>query len=174
MSVMMLEGQRRHQPIPVAKNTFEALADDDNTLDSTDIDALNGWAQRAGVKTKKQSKSRPLDVFDRITIRSEDDFDAVMQQHRTLAAILDTDKKIRKMLRTKPIELECSADEVLCLVGSGSTINDAWVEKHVPHYIGHVKDAVKSLHGNHATTAGSASKSLSSKRSTKSVSEDNA
>ena len=156
MSVMMLEGQRRHQSIPLAKNTFEALADDDNPLDSTDIDALNGWAHRVSVKTKKLPKSRPLDVFDRITIRSEDELDAVMQQHPTLAAIPATDKKIRKMLRTKPIELECNADEVLCLVDSGSTINAAWVEKHVPQYSGHVKDTVKSLRGDHATTAGGA------------------
>ena len=38
MLVMILEGQRRHQPITVAKNTFEALADDDDTLDFTDTD----------------------------------------------------------------------------------------------------------------------------------------
>ena len=77
-----------------------------------------------------------------------------MQQHPTLAAIPDTDKKIRKMLRTKPVELECDSDEVLCLVDSGSTINAAWVKKHFPQHVGNVKDTVKSMRGDHATKEG--------------------
>ena len=79
-----------------------------------------------------------------------------MQQHPTRAAIPDTDKKIRNMLRTNPIELECDGDEVLCLVDSGSTNDAAWVEKPFPQYVGHVKDTVKSMRGDHATTAGGA------------------
>ena len=42
VSVNALEGQRRYQPIPLAKNTLEPLADDDDVLDSTDIDVLRG------------------------------------------------------------------------------------------------------------------------------------
>ena len=58
------------------------------------------------------------------------------------------------MLRTKPIELECGTDEVLCLVDKGSTINAAWVEKQFPQHAKHVKDTPKSLRGDRATTAG--------------------
>ena len=86
--------------------------------------------------TKKPSKTLPLDVFDRIPIRSEHDLHVVMPQHPTHAAIRDTDKKIRKMLRRKPVVLECNADELPCLVDSESTIKAPWVEEHVPQYVG--------------------------------------
>ena len=101
-----------------------------------------------------------LDTCGRVTIRSERDLDAVLQANPKLATIPDSawtcGKKLRKMLRTKPIELGCGPDEVLCLVDSGSTINAAWVEKQLPQYAKHAKETSKSLRGDHATTAGSA------------------
>ena len=69
--------------------------------------------------------------------RSERDLDAALQANPRLAAIQDSawtcGKKLRSMLRTKPIELECGPDEVLCLVDSGSAINAAWVENKIPN-----------------------------------------
>ena len=60
------------------------------------------------------------------------------------------------MLCTKPIELECGLDEVVCLVDNGSTIMEAWVEKQFPQHTKHVKETSRSLRGDHAKTAGGA------------------
>ena len=84
----------------------------------------------------------------------------MIQANPKLAAIPDSawtcGKKLRNMLRTKPIELECGPDEVLCLVDTGSTINAALVEKQFPQYAKHVKETSKTLRGHHATNAGGA------------------
>ena len=130
----------------ITENSFKALAEDDDTeLDGEALDALNGWAHKVNRSSRRLSKRARaptnLDTFDRVTIRSERDLDAVLQASPKLAAIPDSawtcGKKMRNMSRTKKIELECGPDEVLCRVDSGSSINAAWVEKQFPQYANH-------------------------------------
>ena len=59
-----------------------------------------------------------------------------------------------KALRSKPVELECGTDEVLCLVDSGSTINAASIGKHFPKYADLVESTPASERGDFATIAG--------------------
>ena len=105
-------------------------------------------------------RPKTLDTFDRVTIQSERDLHAVLQEDPKLDAIPDSawtcGKKLRKMLRTTPIELECGPDEVFCLVDSVSRIKAAWVEKLFSQYAKHVRETSKSLRGDHAATAGGA------------------
>ena len=124
-------------------------------MDPEAICELSRWAHKVDKKSKPAVPAKPkaLDVFDRITIRNEEELQKVMTEHPTLAALPDQGK-LRKMLRQKPIELECGPDEVLCLVDSGSTVHAAWIEKHFPSYANRVKPTAKSLAGDHATTAG--------------------
>ena len=102
--------------------------------------------------TKATPTPRFPDVVDQFTMRSEQDLDFLLRAHPRLAAMPDTDKKIRKALRSKPVELECGADEVLCLVDSGSKINVAWIGKHIPQYVDLADPA--SERGDFATTSG--------------------
>ena len=137
-------------PTPT-KNSFAALASTD--LEQEAIVELSHWAHKVNKISKPSPKTKKLDTFDRITIKDEIDLEQVMADHPNLAAIPDQ-KKLRKMLRQKPVELECGPDEVLCLVDSGSTIHAAWVEKHFPGYAAKVVQTAKSIAGDHATTAG--------------------
>ena len=136
-------------PTPVS-NSFAALASED--LEQEAIVELSQWAHKVN-KISKPSPKTKVDVFDRISIHNEAELRQVMSDHPTFAALPDQ-KKLRKMLRQKPIELECGPDEVLCLVDSGSTVHAAWVEKHFPGYADKVMPTAKSLAGDHATTAG--------------------
>ena len=96
---------------------------------------------------------KKIDVLDTITVRSERELDSIMKSHPYLAAI-PKGQQIRKLLRTMPVELVCGPDEVLCLVDSGSTINAAWIAKHFPGCVNHVRPTVASQSGDFATTAG--------------------
>ena len=107
-----------------------------HVLDDKAIADLSGWAKVNYFKPARGTKATPTprspDVFDQFTVRSEKDLNDLLRKHPRLASIPDTDKKIRKALRSRPVELECGADEVLCLVDSRSTVNAAWIGKHVP------------------------------------------
>ena len=140
-----------HAPTPTpVSNSFAALASED--LEQEAIVELSQWAHKVN-KISKPSPKTKVDVFDRISIHNEAELKQVMSDHPTFAALPDQ-KKLRKMLRQKPIELECGPDEVLCLVDSGSTVHAAWIEKHFPGYADKVMPTAKSLAGDHATTAG--------------------
>ena len=84
----------------------------------------------------------------------ESELDVLLQRHPYLAAIPKSEQKIRKLLRSMPVELICGPDETLCLMDSGSTINAAWIEKHFPAYAKLVKPTAASEAGDFATTAG--------------------
>ena len=118
----------------------------------------NGWATTVHRKRSKSSKSvlvpKKVDVLDTITVRSERELDSILKCHPYLAAIPKSDQKVRKLLRSMPVELICGPDETLCLVDSGSTINAAWISKHFPAYANLVKPTVASQSGDFATTAG--------------------
>ena len=121
-------------PSTSTRNAFQALAEDHQELDDETIAALNGKAKVSHRKpdcgTKLTPAPRYPDVFDQFTVRSEEDLDDLLCAHPHLAAISDTDWKFRRTLGSKPMELECGADEVLCRVDNGSTINAAWIGNH--------------------------------------------
>ena len=96
---------------------------------------------------------KPL-VKESFTVRSEKQLDQLLVKHPHLAAIPDTDKKLKKVLKSMPDELICELDEVICLVDSGSTVNAAWIAKHFPAYAKLVKATPASRRGDSATTAG--------------------
>ena len=122
------------------------------------VDEFKDWATTVKRKRSKTSKSvavpKKIDILDTITVRTERELDALLQQHPHLAAIPKSEQKIRKLLRSMPAELICGPDETLCLVESGSAINAAWTEKHFPAYAKLVKPTVASEAGDFATTAG--------------------
>ena len=139
------------------KNRFVALAEEeDEALTTEDINALNGWSVKVNRKSKKHKAEKlpKPDVLESFVIKSEKQLDQLLAKHPHLAAIPDTDKKIRKVLKSMPAQLVCGPDETLCLVDSGSTINAAWIEKHFPWYAKMVKPTTASLRGDSATTAG--------------------
>ena len=88
-----------------------------------------------------------------ILVRSERELETLLRRDPRLAAIPAPDKKLRRVLRSMPDELVCAADEVLCLVDSGSTVNAAWIAKHFPAYAALVQQTAASLQGDGATTA---------------------
>ena len=117
-----------------------------------------------GVKTVKDKFDPPKPVAARrdnklggnrkpILVRSERELETLPMRDPRIAAIPDSDKKLRRVLRTMPDELVCAADEVLCLVDSGSTVNAAWIAKHFPAYAALVQQTAASLQGDGATTA---------------------
>ena len=118
-----------------AKAEFQALADEeDENLSDEAISSLNGWATKVSRKNKKGKlekieKPKALESF---FISNEKQLDQLLARHPKLAAIPETDKKIRKLLKSTPAQLGCGPDEILCLVDSGSTVNAAWIEKHFP------------------------------------------
>ena len=148
----------------LAKNAFAAIAEDDgsHTLDPAMMAALNGFAHKVSRKTNRNSKPvvvpKPaptkLSLFDKITVRNEEELNQLLKDHPNLSTPADQEKRARKVLRSKPAALVCGPGEVLCLVDSGSTINAAWIEKHFPEYIGLIKQTRRSLNGDYATTAG--------------------
>ena len=85
--------------------------------------------------SKKTKKAKPVvvpkrhDVFDQWTVSSEKDLDALLKRHPHLAAITDTDKKIRKTLKSKPVELMCGPDEVLYQLAHLSPVSLARLRK---------------------------------------------
>ena len=157
---MTIGAQHLCRPVPSTstRNAFQALADDHHELDDETITTLNGWATCVHRKTARNAKAvvapRSPDIFDQFTMRSENGLNVLLRKHPRLAAIPDTDKKIRKALRSKPVELECSAGEFLRLVDSGSTINAAWIGKHVPQYVDVAVPTPASERGDFTTTAG--------------------
>ena len=62
--------------------------------------------------------------------------------------------KTPRIIKSKPIELECAEDEQLCLVDSESTVNAARIEKHFPQYIKFIQQTLASKRGDSASTAG--------------------
>ena len=118
-------------PTPI-KNSFSALAEDDSTSISGELlDQLNGWAHKVSRKSSK--KARPV-----VVSKPPD---------------AETQQKIRQVIKTRPAELECDENEVLCLVDSGSTVNAAWISRHFPQYSAMVKPTPSSERGEGATTA---------------------
>lgn len=116
---------------PVAlKNKYAALASDACGLDD-DINALAQWAP-VTYKKKRLPPAKQLDTFERVVVHSEADLEALLARNPRLAALPEPTKKIKNMLKSRPVELECGPDEVLCLVGSGSTVNAANIAKHFP------------------------------------------
>ena len=117
---------------------------------------MNAWAtavRRKGRNGKTSVVPKPS-TEESFTVRSEKQLDQLLAKHPLLAAIPDSDKKLRKVLRTMPDELVCEIDEVLCLVDSGSTVDAAWIAKHFPAYAKLVKATNASRRGDSATTAG--------------------
>ena len=120
-----------------AKAEVQALADEeDENLSDEAISSLNGWVTKVSRKNKKGKlekieKPKALESF---FISNEKQLDQLLARHPKLAAIPETDKKIRKLLKSMPAQLICGPDEILCLVDSGSTVNAAWIEKHLPAY----------------------------------------
>ena len=113
------------------------------------IDALNGWATKVSRKTARSKKSQliprrhvqPLpDTFQPFTVSSEADLDQLIKSHPQVAALPSDNIKIRKILKSIPVQLECGHGEVLCLVDSGSTVNAAHIARHFPAR----EDTVKS------------------------------
>ena len=81
---------------------------------------MNEWAtvvKRKGRNGKTLVVPKPS-VKESFIVRSEKQLDQLLARHPLLAAIPDSDKKLRKVLRTMPDELVCEIDEVLCLVDS--------------------------------------------------------
>ena len=150
------------QPSPptfAGPNKFSALSETDAPNDEAEanqvVEELSSWATTTKMSSKKaQRLPKSIDIFDQFTVRSERDLDLVLKNHPTLAALPSDDKKIRKALKSRPVELTCGPDETLCLMDSGSTINAAWIEKHFPAYAALVQQTPASLSGDYATTAG--------------------
>ena len=150
-------------------NRYRAIADEETSLDDDTLSSLNGWAKVHYKKLKKKKSettasvrpaavptSSPVakpDVYEKFTIKTEAELDNFLQTHPQIAALPDDQDKVRRILRSKPVELECDANEVLCLVDSGSTINAANVEKHFPSYKQFVRETRKSKSGDFARTA---------------------
>ena len=70
----------------IIQNSLEVLAEENSTeLDVEALDALNGGAHEDSRSSRKLSKlvnvPKTLDVFGRVTIRSERDLDAALQAH---------------------------------------------------------------------------------------------
>ena len=137
-------------------NKFAPLDSEDAINDMAD-ELNNNFAHV--VRRQKSKTSKPtivpkkIDVLDSVTVRSENDLDKLLKKHPYLAAI-PKNQKIRKLLRSMPVELICGPDETLCLMDSGSTINAAWIEKHFPGYAKMVQPTAASAAGDYATTAG--------------------
>ena len=138
------------------KSSFTDLAANDESLSLEAIDHLNGWATKVSRKSKQSKIESPVkpNKFEAFTIQNEKQLDILLASHPRLAAIPESDKKIRKVLKTMPAQLVCGPDEVLCLVDSGSTVNAAWIAKHFPGWTKHVKATPASMRGDTATTAG--------------------
>ena len=142
--------KQRPQPF-TSPNSFQALAEADkrDNISSEDIDSLNGWAHNVKqLSAKKSSKRHPS-----FKICSEEDLDNFLGRHPKIAAIPDKVERLKKILKTMPDALKCNANEVLCLVDSGATINAAWIARHFPQYLHLVMQAEASKNGDSAVTA---------------------
>ena len=146
-----------------ASRTYaDIVSQNECAIDDETINALNGWATVVNRKSRgKKNRLPPTapspklpDVFEKVTLQTEKDLDRMIQCHPQIAALPKDDAKIRQILKSKPVELECGPNEVLCLVDSGSTINAACIEKHFPAFKHTVKSTKKSRAGDFATTAG--------------------
>ena len=140
-----------------SKAEFCALANqEDDYLSQDNINSRNDWNVKVSRKSERAKKVEPRrpKLLESFTVKTEQQLDQLLSRHPRLAAIPDTDKKIRKILRTMPAQLVCGPDEILCLVDSGSTVNAAWIEKHFPAYMNLVRQTKASLRGDSATTAG--------------------
>ena len=128
------------------------------TLKTEMIDALNGWATKVSRRNRRTGKTtliprQPYDRSKTFAINSEEQLDRYLEAHPKMAPMPVEAEKIRKALKTRPVELECKPGEVLCLVDSGSTVNAASIAKHFPWYAGMVRPTKKSRAGDFATTA---------------------
>ena len=144
--------------IPSTKNRYSALSSTTTTEDDvTGDEEIEGWSVKVSrtnaKKQKRDLQGRHLDVFDQVTIRNERDLEKLLARNPRIAALPETEKKFKKLLKSKPLELMCGPDEVLCLVDSGSTVNAAWIAKHFPAYAALVKQTDASRRGDSATTA---------------------
>ena len=119
------------------------------------IDALNGWATKVSRKSRRTGKTSviPRDNSKTFVIHSEKQLDQYLENHPSTTPLPTEARKIRKVLRTRPVQLECKPGEVLCLVDSGSTVNAACIAKHFPSYAEMVRSTKKSRAGDFATTA---------------------
>ena len=72
----------------------------------------------------------------------------------TIKPLPDNTKKIGKLLKKLPEDIEVDNDEVLALIDTGSHIHAADAEVHVPDYVNHVRESSAQRRGAAATTAG--------------------
>ena len=131
------------------RNKYAALAESDSDHFTTDsLDVWNNWQQKVSRRNRK-SKAQ----IQKVTVTTEAELDDLLKSNPKIATLPENHETIRRIMRQKPVELECEPGEVLCLVDSGSTVNAAWIEKHFPSYKAHVKQTKKSKSGDFATTA---------------------
>ena len=145
-------------PVTPTSNSFDALSDNEHTaLSDEAIEDLNNWAHKVSRKSAKAPKAKNTarpDIFQPFTIRSEDELDQFLATHCRARPQPGSEAVIRAVLKSRPVELECDEDEVLCLVDSGATINAAWIAKHFPQYVMSVRQTPASERGDGgATTA---------------------
>ena len=117
-------------------NSFQALADEDQEMKSQ-------LAPKSNFHMTKNSH----------VVRNEKELEALLKKNPRLAAVPETNKKLKKVMRNTPAALQCQDDEILCLVDSGATINAANVGKHFPAYKPLVTQTAESRQGDGAKTA---------------------
>ena len=115
-------------------------------LDPEMIAHLGGWATVVNRRSSRKGKPVPI-----ATVKTEADLDRVIAQNPYLKNL--SKKRLNRVLSSMPEALRCGANEVLCLVGSGSTMNAAWIEKQFPAYAKLIQSTAASRRGESAVTA---------------------
>ena len=131
-------------------------------LSQETIDALGEWGTVVSRKSRRRNKQATLTGCGEgsipkshqppvATLNNEVDLDKLLAQNPRLKKV--SRQHLLKAMRRMPQELVCEANEILCLVDSGSTINAVWIEKHFPAYAKHIKALENAQKSRTATTA---------------------
>ena len=139
----------RSRPAPFAHdNPFAGLSeDDDDVEDEISDDMISQFSRWAKVRKAK----KPKKVIQIASIKQLEDHVA---NNDNIKKLPDSTKKLKKMLKKLPEDIELANDEVLALIDTGSHIHAADVDVHFPDYVNHVRESSAQRRGATATTAG--------------------